>query len=57
MLARPLKSPAMVEAGVYVIAEEYPVCGADIAPDLARDVSMAMWAQGQKEPGKNSSNS
>ena len=34
----------MLAAGVHMIAEEYGVCGADIAPDLARDVFMAMWA-------------
>ncbi len=42
---------AMLKAGIDVIAEEYAVCGADIAPDLARDVFTAMWAhQKDQEP-------
>ena len=43
-------TPAMLAAGVHVIAEEYGVCGADIAPDLARDVFKAMWEQKDPEP-------
>jgi hypothetical protein len=35
----------MLAAGVHMIAEEYGVCGADVAPSLARDVFKAMWAQ------------
>jgi hypothetical protein len=37
-------SPEMIKAGVEMIADQYGVCGADIAPDLARDVFIAMWA-------------
>lgn len=36
-------TPAMLAAGVQMIAEEWEICGADIAPDLARDVFKAMW--------------
>jgi hypothetical protein len=38
-------TPAMLAAGVDMIAEIYGVCGADIAPDLARDVFKSMWDQ------------
>jgi hypothetical protein len=31
-------------AGAHLIAEEWGVIGADIAPDLARDVFNVMWA-------------
>lgn len=41
----PKITPAMLEAGTYIIAEEWGICGADIAPDLARDVFNAMWAR------------
>ncbi len=34
----------IIYAGSLVIAEDYGVCGADIAPDLARDVFVAMLA-------------
>jgi len=42
-------TPAMLKAGVHMIAEEYGVCGADVAPDLARDVFIAMCAQKDQE--------
>lgn len=38
-------TPAMLKAGVDMICEEYGICGADIAPGLARDVFTAMWGQ------------
>ena len=38
-----------------MIAEEYGVCGADIAPDLACDVFNAMWARKDQEPSLSNS--
>jgi hypothetical protein len=34
----------MVVAGSRLIAEDWGIIGADVAPDLARDVFNAMWA-------------
>jgi hypothetical protein len=48
-------TPAMLKAGADMIADEWGICGADIAPDLARDVFIAMWAQ--KDLGPNLSSS
>jgi hypothetical protein len=42
-------TPAMLKAGVDVICENWGICGADIAPDLARDVFLAMCAQKDQE--------
>jgi hypothetical protein len=42
---------AMIAAGSRVIAESYCVIGNDVAPDLARDVFIAMWDQ--KDRGTN----
>jgi hypothetical protein len=41
----------MLKAGVDVICEVWGLCGADIAPELARDVFIAMCAQ--KDPEAN----
>jgi hypothetical protein len=48
-------TPKMLASGIYMIAEEYGVCGVDIAPDLARDVFKATWAQKDQEPNSSSS--
>jgi hypothetical protein len=54
----PKITPEMLKAGVNMIAEEWGICGADIAPDLARAVFLAMWAeQDKKDQEQNSSNS
>lgn len=55
--SEPEITPAMLEAGIHIIAEEYGVCGADIAPDLARDVFKAMWAQKDQERERSLSSS
>jgi len=44
----------MLEAGRRGIAEEWGLCGDDLAPDLARDVFLAMWAAHQTDQDKNS---
>jgi len=48
-------TPAMLKAGVDMICDHWGICGADVAPDLARDVFIAMCARKDLEP--NSSNS
>lgn len=44
-------TPEMLEAGRRVIADEWGLCGDDLAPDLARDVYLAMWAIRQRDQG------
>jgi hypothetical protein len=44
----------MLEADIHIIAKKYGVCGADIAPGLARDIFQTLWLALQREPGKNS---
>lgn len=48
----PRITPAMLAAGVDVIAEKWGVCGEDIAPELAYDVFNAMWAAINLDPEK-----
>lgn len=52
---KPAITPAMLKAGVHIIAEEFGVCGADVAPELACAVFLAMWEK--KDPEPNLSNS
>jgi hypothetical protein len=38
-----LPTDEMIAAGAYLIAEEWGVLDADVAPDVARGVFVAMW--------------
>lgn len=54
--AAPAITAAMLNAGSHVVAEQWGVIGDDVAPDLARDVFLAMWAaQKDQEPSLSSS--
>jgi hypothetical protein len=48
---------AMIRVGANVLAEDVGICGADVAPSLARAVFEAMWGAKDKDHGMNSSGS